>query len=203
MDIEKIFPLLFFIVIIIFQIFISVIKKIGRDASDQPEKKEGGKGILQLIVNQIKEQIEQAQYPQSPPADGPKTQLVPGWENLMPQQPQADMSSKAYGKANEEDDESRYAAENTRNYNRPQATPSYSVTVDSDQDIGDIEEMAEILRAEKSADIAARAGIGRGKKSRPTAPTIPSVKKRHTARDLRQAIIWSEVLARPVALREE
>lgn len=213
MDIDTIFTVLFIVVIIVFQIFGTIIKKIGRGASDQQDKKEGGKGILQSIVNQIKEQIELALYPQSPPADGPKTQIATGWEDLMPQQ-QARTDASSQAAANFEGD-NRYEPDDETGYSPDQATPSYAFSAETDQDIDDIEKIAEILRADnktaKSSDRAAKnigdssavPGMPRAAKSARTAPTIPSVRKRHTARDLRQAIVWSEILAPPVSLRPE
>lgn len=208
MDIDTLITVLFIVVIIVFQIFGTIIKKIGRGTSDQQNKKGGKKGILQSIVNQIKEQVELAQYPQSPPADGPKTRIAPGWENLMPQEDQAPTPSHTKKDIDYED---RYEADDETGYSRKQTAPSYAFSADTDQDIDDIEKIAEILRADNETDRAldnlrdspAVPGMPPAIKPAPTSPAIPSVKKRHTARDLRQAIVWSELLAPPVALREE
>ncbi len=177
MDFENIIPVIIFIIFVVSQVFKVLTAKKPGPAAQKKAKKPGLKDLFGDIASQIKQEIEAANTraeAESRPQPPPPSRPS-GWDQLMPQK-------------------SESSPEHT-----PKTPPVKPVRV-----------VQKEKRAKKQPPISESKTIDtkRKEKPAPAQPTVTqkSLPKKHSGsvhQNLRNAIIWSEILAPPLALRHD
>ncbi len=187
-NLDAIFTFLFVVAIILSQVGGAILKRLKSQRRGQDEP--GGKtedrrpGIIQSLVTHIKEEIEKAQQAAQPPPGQPT-----GWEAFK--------TSSDIAKDTRVEDAS--AARSAYRQTTETITDDYQEDLSDDLSIDeDILENEQLLKGVPD-DL-----------NPPTPPTPPATPPSRSGRyatnrvrELRRAVIWSEILAPPVALRNE
>ncbi|MDY6906416.1 MAG: hypothetical protein SWH61_17225 [Thermodesulfobacteriota bacterium] len=206
MDMDNILTVLFIVVLVVFQVFGVVMKKlVNRGTADGDKKKPKKGGFLDVVVTRIKEEIEAAKeaamtpptQPQSSDqAESTRTDGIRGWEALMPEPPEPAESQPATRKPLSAFDSVR-EAEPTAGKQRLARQPTAGKTP---------QEIGQPLAAPKTTALYEETE----KKAAASAysHTTPSLRKKRTPHhdrimELRRAVVWTEIFAPPLALRDD
>ncbi len=186
MDIDTLFSILFVVVIILFQGVGMMLKKRKSRRPEAAGETSAGpkKGFLQTVVNRIQEEMEQARQAAQSPASGPSA----GWEQFM--------KTPAREKAEPERAPAAATGRGNATFAGDRTGPASSRVTLSAAEAG-LEEID--LDENFSAEPPPPA------KKNPSSAILqrPSGKHSPDIHELRRAVIWSEILAPPLALRRE
>lgn len=176
--------LIFWIVVAIVVIFqIRKIKASRKpDRTKQQKKPTGWKAAIGDLIANVQTEMEKARVETEAKSEAgqPRPDRKTGWEDLIPTE--------------------RYQPESLEDGRRPEAIPAapeeeplpWPMESEADMELTPTERM----RAQRAKSAAHRT-IARGKGSPPWRD-----RSRFTVRQLRHAVIWSEILAPPVGLRD-
>ena len=168
MDFDTIFSVLFFAVIILFQVVPALFKKKQGETGETDTADSGPKGLLAKIAAHLKQEMEAARLA----ANSANSEPDPGWGKIMQPPPE-----------------------------RP-AVVVTSATIPEEVLLDDLleENIAALATPPKTKATKERTTRNT---TRAEPPRSLSRRRSYPLKELRQAIIWSEIIAPPLALRKD
>lgn len=201
MDLDAIFSVLFIVVIVVFQLFGGLIRKIARRRADTKEanKKPQRPGLFDTIIRRIKEEIEaarEAALTPPPSAEQPPvaSRSASGWNALMPSEPA------------ETEDAPAPTRKPLSAFDASHETPAVKSGAKPPSPQTRPREIGHPLTGPKTSALYQEPA----KKAMPStySRTDPSLQKKRTPHherilELRRAVVWTEIFAPPLALRND